>query len=70
MRGTAVQKYAAEDNGDGPRVGFTELAFMHQHHIALKSCPNREVGRKDGGSVSSAMTEKARCGRVQWKAFD
>ena len=42
---------------------------MHQHYIALKSYPNRDVGRKDGESVSSAMTGKARCGRVQWKAL-
>ena len=24
-------------------VGFTELAFMHQHYIALKSCLNRKL---------------------------
>lgn len=63
MRGAVIQKStasndAAENNGDGLRdPDFTELAFMHQHHIALKRCQNGEAGRKGRGSVSATTTE-------------
>ena len=75
MRGTVIQKSmgsndATGDNGDSPRGSGSPnwrscISTMSLSRVARIG----KIGRKDGGSVSSAMTEKARCGRVQWKAL-